>query len=206
MTRSIEQHPDAEATQVFSLPSNGPGRTVSFNRLMKDVARVLKRRLPESIALELQLAGGLPEIEAAPRHMTELVVKLAEIVLSVCGDSGTLAVSTSSIVRDQKEPTTDPTTLQGVVVRLQICMVGGWGGRAAFRDVIARLEAAGVASPDPGPSRGPQPGDRKTGVAVVVTVEDQPHGPTATVLLPAAICVEAAPTGERSDQVSAQPR
>jgi hypothetical protein len=197
------KRPAAESRRVFSLPSNGPGGTVSLNRLVKDVARALQRRLPEPISLELQLAGGLPAIEADPRNTAELVVKLAEIVLSVCGDSGTLAISTSSIVRDGRGPKASPTTPKNAMVRLQICMVGGWGGRAAFRDVLARLDAAGVAAPAAGPMDGPKPPARKADVAVVVTVGDQPRGPTATILVPAAKRVKATPSSERTDQISA---
>ncbi|MBW2452938.1 MAG: hypothetical protein JRI68_00410 [Deltaproteobacteria bacterium] len=204
MNTTSDRQQLTQALRVVSIASTGTGQTVSLNRLAKNVARVLQRRLPEPIALDLQLAGGLPEIGADPRQTTELAVRLAKSVLEVCGDTrGTLSLSTSSVVSNRAGPKPRSNAHHGVVVRLHLCMTGGWGGPAAFREVLSRLGGAGLAYTEPGsefPGEGAEP---PRGVAVVVSVEDTPRGPTATLLVPAAPLGSPVATEPPTDQLSA---
>ena len=197
-----------QALRVVSVAATRKDQAVSLNRLVKDVARMLQRRLPAPIALELALAGGLPAIGADPRQLTELAVRLAQSLLEVCGDeTGTLSLSTSSAVSNRRPQPPRPYANHGVVVRLHLCIAGGWGGPAAFREVLNRLGGAGLAYTEPGsefPDDRRKPGEEKNRtVAVVVSVEDAPRGPTATLLVPAAAVGAPIAAGPPTDQLSA---
>ncbi len=90
----------AELTQqllAFSRKQVLQPRIVNLNQSVRDTERILRRLLPESIAIDLNLAAALPSVRADTGQLVQVLLNLASNARDAMPAGGTLAITTALV-------------------------------------------------------------------------------------------------------------
>ena len=126
-------HEDAQsilgiARQAPSLPrqlmsigrSEQPRGPVALNRLVQDTVRLLRRTIPESIQIRLELAPDLLPLNGSTGQLEQCLLNLCLNARDSMPEGGTLTIATANVVVSEAEARARPEASAGRHIRLTV--------------------------------------------------------------------------------------
>jgi two-component system cell cycle sensor histidine kinase/response regulator CckA len=103
---------------AFARKSDGAFTSTGLNHRVADIADMLRPALPESVAIELQLEDGLPEIHADPGQVERVLLNLATNARDAMPDGGKIIFATGSVRAGDAPLQSEPESEQYICLRV----------------------------------------------------------------------------------------
>jgi PAS domain S-box-containing protein len=97
---------------------------IDLNGLLESLVNLLRRLLPENIAIDLRARPGLDSVNADPTQLEQVIINLCVNARDAMEGGGKLTIETENAVLDERDCEIHPWARQGRFVRLRVTDTG----------------------------------------------------------------------------------